>query len=90
MATITMVGSAVAFSKTQAGLGELKRPCYENQSTGQTKIQAGGEDTRGLGYKNQTTGHDWTEAYSQSCGGNQKQGRGTNYKDTFHQMMMWK
>ena len=90
MATTTVVGSAVAFTKTQAGVGEMRGPRYENQSSGQTNTQAGWDGRRGQGYKNQTSGQDWTKTYTESSGGRQKQGEGTNYKDTFHQMMMWK
>jgi hypothetical protein len=67
MATTTMVGSAVAFTKTQAGVEEQKE-------------------------KNQTSGQGMTDQQAESwrAGGNQNQGQGTQYKDTFHQMMMWK
>ena len=112
MAPTTVVGSAVAFTKTQTGVGEMRGSRYENQSSGQEKTKAGGDGTRGPGYKNQSSGQaktqagwdgmrgpsyknqssgqDWTKAYTESSGGNQIQVEGTNYKDTFHQMMMWK
>ena len=90
MATTTVVGSAVAFTKTQAGVGDGKGPSYENQSSGQAKTQAGWDGMRGPSYKNQNSGQDLTKAYTESSGGNQIQVEGTNYKDTFHQMMMWK
>ena len=112
MATTTVVGSAVAFTKTQAGVGEMRGSRYENQSSGQEKTKAGGDGTRGPGYKNQSSGQaktqagwdgmrgpgyknksngqDWTGEYTESSGSSQKQGEGANYKDTFHQMMMWK
>ena len=90
MATTTMVGSAVAFTKTQAGVGDRRGSRHGNQSSGHTKTQAGWDGTRGPGYKIQSGGKDWTGAYTESSRGKQKQGEGTNYKDTFHQMMMWK
>ena len=64
MATTTMVGSAVAFTKTQAGEGKNQR--------------------------DEKSGQDKPQQYTESWGGNQNQKEGTQYKDTFHQMMMWK
>ena len=102
MATTTMVGSAVALTKTQSGVGEIRGPSYEKQGSGQAKTQAGWDGMRGPCYKNQSSGQaktqaewdgmsgqDWTKAYTESSRGSQKQWE-ANYKDTFHQMMMWK
>ena len=90
MATTTMVGSAVAFTKTQDGVGDRGGSRHENQGSGQEKTEAGWDGRRGPDYKNQRSGQDWTGAYTENSGGSQKQREGTNYKDTFHQMMMWK
>ena len=68
MATTTMVGSAVALTKTQAG----------------------GEDKGEKSERDQKTGQGKTQQNEERWGGNQNQGEGTQYKDTFHQMMMWK
>ena len=68
MATTTMVGSAVAFTKTQTGLGDRRGSVSKNMDSGQAK----------------------TEAYTEKSGKSQKHRNGSNYKDTFEQMMMWK
>ena len=65
MATTTMVGSAVAFTKTQSGTEE------KNQ-------------------RGEKSSQDKPQQYTESWGGNQNQREGAQYKDTFHQMMMWK
>ena len=70
MATTTMVGSAVAFTKTQAGVEDQKEKNQRDQMSGQGKTEQHAESWR--------------------AGGNQNQRQGTQYKDTFHQMMMWK
>ena len=91
VATTTMVGSAVAFNKTQIGTGDNKG--------GQTGTQGGGytgPQDKGHGWaQNKGTkagGHDVTRGSGQVMQGYQSegQGEGAKYRDTFHQMMMWR
>ena len=57
-----------------------------------TQALAWGEGSRNTTSDKQHIGEDKTQQHKQKWGGNQnqKQNEGAKYKDTFHQMMMWR
>ena len=59
-----------------------------------TQALAGGEGSRNTTSDKQLMGEDNTQQHKQNWGGNQNQNQtqneGAKYKDTFHQMMMWR
>ena len=54
------------------------------------QAQAGGEGSRETTSDKQLMGEDKTQQHKQKWGGNQNQKEEAKYKDTFHQMMMWR
>ena len=102
VATTTMVGSAMAYNKAQTGPGDNKEGQTVHQDRGHTGTQEGGYNgpqDKGQGWiQNRGTqeggGHAGTRDSGQTMQGyqteGQGQGEGAKYKDTFHQMMMWR
>ena len=104
VATTTMVGSAVAYNKAQTGTESKKTEQQSVHGAGHVPGVGhgqGGGQVQGVGYIQEgghAQGNRHVGAAAMDSGQNmqgyqsvgQEQGEGAKYKDTFHQMMMWR